>query len=386
MHNNKYKKVKKEGENVKNRRGDFMKIEEKKFDYKFLNFLMYFGFSVAIFYFLKSIGIMDKIINSIIALVPVFIGVIICWASMPLSNKLRKLGINKNISAFISLIIIFGMIILIFAMLVPIFISELSNFIKDLPNIYNSIVEKINPILLEKFNIQNGMQNFQEIFSKDIIQNNLQKILNYSITTFQSIVNILITIVTTVVVSFFMVKDMDKFKDNFIIFFSRNSKNSKKYKMLIEMDQAVMSYIKGTIIDSVIVGMLTTVVCIILGLDYAIIFGILITILNLIPYIGAIISEFIVSIYALTVGGPVYAIITFICLFVVQLIDANILQPNIIAKSVNLHPVVVVGGLIVFNLLFGVIGMIIAMPTLAVIKIYLEYKFSIQFNEITNKE
>lgn len=363
-----------------------MKIEEKKFDYKFLNFLMYFGFSVAIFYFLKSIGIMDKIINSIIALVPVFIGVVICWASMPLSNKLRKLGINKNISAFISLIIIFGMIILIFAMLVPIFISELSNFIKDLPNIYNSIVEKINPILLEKFNIQNGMQNFQEIFSKDIIQNNLQKILNYSITTFQSIVNILITIVTTVVVSFFMVKDMDKFKDNFIIFFSRNSKNSKKYKMLIDMDQAVMSYIKGTIIDSVIVGMLTTVVCIILRLDYAIIFGILITILNLIPYIGAIISEFIVSIYALTVGGPVYAIITFICLFVVQLIDANILQPNIIAKSVNLHPVVVVGGLIVFNLLFGVIGMIIAMPTLAVIKIYLEYKFSIQFNEITNKE
>lgn len=361
-----------------------MKIEDKKFDYKFLNFLMYFGFSIAIFYFLKSIGIMDKIIDSIIALVPIFLGVVICWVSMPLSNKLKKWGIRKNIAAFISLFIIFGIIILVFAMLVPIFISELSNFIQDVPNIYNGIIDKINPILTDKFSIKDGIQSFQEIFSSNMIQDNMQKILDYSITTFQSIINILITVVTTVVVSFFMVKDMDKFKDSFIIFFSRNSKNSKKYKMLMEMDQVVMSYVKGTIIDSIIVGILTTIVCFILGLDYAIVFGILITILNLIPYIGAIISELVVSLYALTVGGPIYAIITFVCLFVVQLIDANILQPNIIAKSVNLHPVVVVGGLIVFNLLFGIIGMIIAMPVLAVIKIYLEYKFSIQFNEISS--
>lgn len=363
-----------------------MKIEEKKFDYKFLNFLMYFTFSVVIFYFLKSIGIMDKIIESIIALVPIFIGIIICWISMPLSNKLKKIGVKKNIAAFISLIIIFGIIILVFAMIVPIFISELSNFIKDIPNIYNSVVEKINPILTDRLNMQNGIQSFQELFSSDMIQNNLQEILNYSITTFQSIINILITVITTVVVSFFMVKDMDKFKDSFIIFFSRNSKNSKKYKMLMEMDHVVMSYVKGTIIDSIIVGILTAVVCMILGLNYAIVFGILIAILNLIPYIGAIISELIVSLYALTVGGPVYAVITFVCLFVVQLIDANILQPNIIAKSVNLHPVIVVAGLIVFNLLFGVFGMIIAMPVLAVIKIYLEYKFSIQFNEVITKE
>lgn len=359
-----------------------MKIDEKKFDYKFLNFLMYFGFSVAIFYFLKSIGIMDKIIDSVIALIPVFLGILICWISMPLSNKLKKWGLKKNTAAVISLIIIFGIIIFVFAMLVPIFINQLSNLIKDLPNIYNSIVEKINPILIERLNIPNGIQSFQEIFSKNIIQDNLQDILNYSINTFQSIINIIITIVTTVIVSFFMVKDMDKFKDNFLIFFSRNSKNSRKYKMLIEMDQAVMSYVKGSIIDSIIVGILTTVVCVILGLDYAIVFGMLITILNLIPYIGAIISELVVSIYAYTVGGPIYAVITFVCLVAVQLIDANILQPNIIAKSVNLHPVIVVGGLIVFNLLFGIFGMIIAMPVLAVIKIYLEYKFSIQFNEI----
>ncbi len=363
-----------------------MKIEDKKFDFKFLNFMMYFGFAVAIYFLLKNIGMLDKIIESIVALTPVFLGIILCWISTPLTNKLRKIGLSKNLSAILSLILIFGLIIVVFSMIVPIFISQFSNLIKDFPSIYDDIVDKLNPFLNENLNIDANIKHFNEIISKDIILDNLDNILTYSISTLQSVVSVLITIGTTIVVSFFMVKDMDKFKERIIMFFSRNGKGGKTYKMLSEIDAAVMSYVKGTILDSIIVGILTTIVCLILGLDYAIVFGILITILNLIPYIGALLSELIVALYALTVGGPIFAIVTFACLLLVQIIDANILQPNIIGKSVNLHPVVVIGGLIVFNLLFGIVGMIIAMPILAILKIIIEYKFSVQFDEIETKE
>lgn len=363
-----------------------MKIEDKKFDFKFLNFMMYFGFAVAIYFLLKNIGMLDKIIESIVALTPVFLGIILCWISTPLTNKLKKIGLSKNLSAILSLILIFGLIIVVFSMIVPIFISQFSNLIKDFPSIYDDIVDKLNPFLNENLNIDANIKHFNEIISKDIILDNLDNILTYSISTLQSVVSVLITIGTTIVVSFFMVKDMDKFKERIIMFFSRNGKGGKTYKMLSEIDAAVMSYVKGTILDSIIVGILTTIVCLILGLDYAIVFGILITILNLIPYIGALLSELIVALYALTVGGPIFAIVTFACLLLVQIIDANILQPNIIGKSVNLHPVVVIGGLIVFNLLFGIVGMIIAMPILAILKIIIEYKFSVQFDEIETKE
>ena len=363
-----------------------MKIEDKKFDFKFLNFMMYFGFAVAIYFLLKNIGVMDKIVESIVALTPVFLGIILCWISTPLTNKLRKIGLSKNLSAILSLILIFGLIIVVFSMIVPIFISQFSNLIKDFPSIYDNIVDKINPFLNENLNIEANIKHFNEIISKDIILDNLDNILTYSISTLQSVFSVLVTIGTTIVVSFFMVKDMDKFKERIIMFFSRNGKGGKTYKMLSEIDAAVMSYVKGTILDSIIVGILTTIVCLILGLDYAIVFGILITILNLIPYIGALLSELIVALYALTVGGPIFAIVTFACLLLVQIIDANILQPNIIGKSVNLHPVVVIGGLIVFNLLFGIVGMIIAMPILAILKIIIEYKFSVQFDEIETKE
>lgn len=363
-----------------------MKIEDKKFDFKFLNFMMYFGFAVAIYFLLKNIGMLDKIIESIVALTPVFLGIILCWISTPLTNKLRKIGVSKNLSAILSLILIFGLIIVVFSMIVPIFISQFSNLIKDFPSIYDDIVDKLNPFLNENLNIDANIKHFNEIISKDIILDNLDNILTYSISTLQSVFSVLVTIGTTIVVSFFMVKDMDKFKERIIMFFSRNGKGGKTYKMLSEIDAAVMSYVKGTILDSIIVGILTTIVCLILGLDYAIVFGILITILNLIPYIGALLSELIVALYALTVGGPIFAIVTFACLLLVQIIDANILQPNIIGKSVNLHPVVVIGGLIVFNLLFGIVGMIIAMPILAILKIIIEYKFSVQFDEIETKE
>jgi len=362
-----------------------MKIEDKKIDYKFLNLILYVGFVIVIFYVLKNIGVLDKIVEALIALIPIFLGVILCWIAQPLVSKLRKLGINKTLSAFITLFIIFGVIIAVFSLIIPIFIAQFTSLIGDLPNLYNKLREIINPILIDKLNLSNGMKSFQDIISSDIITEFMKNILNYSISTIQSIANIVITIGTVIVVSFFLIKDMDIFKERIITFFSKNKKGSKRYRMLTDIDNMITSYVKGSVIDGIIVGILVVIVCTILGIEYGVVFGILTAILNLIPYIGAIVSEAIIAIYAFTTGGPVFAIITFVSLFSVQIIDANILQPNIIAKSVNLHPVVVIGGLIVFNLIFGIIGMVIAMPVLAAIKIILEYKFSMQFDDLLSE-
>ena len=361
--------------------------EEKieKFDFKFLNTIMYIGAIIGIYYVLKNIGIMDKIVQAFFSLIPVYIGFLICWLSSPLANKLRKLGLNKTLSSFISLIIIFGVLIALFSFVIPMFVSQLTNLIKDLPHIYSVVVEKVNWFLTEKIHLENGLNissNFEDLELVERIQNNLGNIVDYSINTLQSVFGVLVTIGTTIVVSFFMVKDIDKIKAGIISFFSKNAKNNNRYKMIKEIDETLMSYIKGVAIDSFIVGVITTIVCMVLGLDYAIVFGILIMLLNLIPYIGAILSYSIASLYALTVGGPFLAIITLVCLIGVQIVDANILQPNIVAKSVNLHPVVVLSGLIVFDLFFGIVGMIIAVPVLAVIKIILKYKFSFSFDDI----
>ncbi|MEG0873367.1 MAG: AI-2E family transporter [Clostridia bacterium] len=358
-----------------------MKQRAEKFDMSFLNKVMYIGAIVALILILKNLGVMDKIIDALIALTPVYIGIIICWISMPLANKLRRIGVSKSISAIVALIIIFGVLIAMVSFLIPMFINQFSDLLKEFPNIYSSIVNSINNFIHNSLHIETEFMIPNNFNKTALVQKYGSAVINYSINTLGNVVNFVVCIVTGIVVSFFMVKDIDKFKNGIIAFFSKNSTDNNRYKMLTEIDSTIMSYIKGIVIDSIIVGLMTTVVCMVLGLDYAVVFGILIAILNLIPYIGAVLSEVVAALYALSVGGPVLAIITFICLVVVQIIDANILQPNIIAKSVNLHPVVVLAGLIVFGLFWGIVGMFIAVPILAVLKIILKYKFDLEINE-----
>ena len=359
-----------------------MKEIKSGFDFNFLNKAMYIGVIIGIFYFLKSIGVMDKVAEALVALIPVFIGILICWISMPLANRFKKWGLSKGLSAVIALIIIYGVLIGIISVVIPVFVEQLGSLIKELPNLYNTAVTKVNEFA--KNNLGMDLNITENLKNLDIIQKYLGDILNYSINTVQSIFSLIISIFTTIVVSFFMVKDMDKIKSTLITFFSRNKKGNSRYKMINEMDVTLTSYIKGMIIDSFVVGILTTIVCLVLGIDYAVLFGCLIFVLNLIPYIGALLSELIVAIYAFTIGGPIFAVITFVCLLLVQIIDANILQPNIVAKSVDLHPVVVFAGLTVFNLLLGMVGMIIAVPAIALIKIWLNYRFSTEIAELNN--
>lgn len=364
-----------------------MKVKENGLDFKFINMAIYGATFIGLYFFLKNIGIMDKILKGIAALAPVFVGIIICWVSMPLVRRLRKFGLGKNISAILALFIIFGIVGVAIGLVVPIFVEQLSHLLRELPGIYTSVIGFVNEFLTNNLDMQNGIDITSSLKSLDFVQGTVTNAINYSINTVQSITGFVISFFTAVIVSFFMAKDMDKFKENVIAFLSRNSEDGRRHKMIMDIDATCMSYIKGYAIDSLIVGILTTIVCIILKIDYAVVFGILIMIFNFIPYIGAILSYLVVSLYALATGGPIFALITFVSLIIIQIIDANILQPNIIAKSVDLHPVVVIGGLIVFQLLFGVVGMLIAMPVLAALKVYIRYKFNLDDEEeILNKK
>ena len=353
-------------------------MEENKFDFKFLNKVMYIVTIIIVFFALKEVGVIDKVVEILVALTPLYMGIVICWLSRPLANKLRKWGLSKSLSAIISLVVIFAIVILALSYIIPIIVTQVTQLIKDLPTLYTSAINKINLLLYERFGLD--YQISSNIDELGIISDYLGDIVSYSLNTVQKVGSFLFSAVTAIIISFFMVKDMDRTKNSLIVFLSKNSKDSNRYKMLVEMDDILNSYVRGLLLDSIIVGIMTTVVCMVLQLKYAVIFGIIITFLNLIPYIGAVISYTITSIYAFTVGGPVLAIITFIASFIIQMIDANILQPNIIAKSVKLHPVVVICGLLVFERLFGMFGMLFAMPVLAIAKIFIKYRFGINFD------
>ena len=85
-------------------------MEENKFDFKFLNKMMYIFAIVIVFFTLREFGILSKIWDILVSLIPFYVGVIICWISKPLANKIRKIGLSKGVAAIISLVIIFAIL------------------------------------------------------------------------------------------------------------------------------------------------------------------------------------------------------------------------------------------------------------------------------------
>ena len=125
----------------------------------------------------------------------------------------------------------------------------------------------------------------------------------------------------------------------------------------------------------------------IIGLKSALLFGLFCGITDLIPYIGPYLGTVVATVVGLT-QSPLIGLGVFIIACVVQLIESYVLQPIVMSKATNLHPVVIICGLLIFGHFFGIVGMILASPIMSVIKVIFEFiieKFEL-FQRNSNEE
>ena len=134
--------------------------------------------------------------------------------------------------------------------------------------------------------------------------------------------------------------------------------------------------------DAVIVGILTTIAMSLMGVRYAPLLGFLIGLFNMIPYIGAIIAVFIAGLITLITGGLYQTIWMLIVVIILQQIDANIINPRIVGHNLKISPLLVIFAITIGGAYFGILGMFLAVPIVAVIKIitedYIDYKLAVK--------
>ena len=138
------------------------------------------------------------------------------------------------------------------------------------------------------------------------------------------------------------------------------------------------NFISGQFIDAVIVGIVTTIAMSIMGVKYAALLGFLIGLFNLIPFFGAIVAVAIAIFITLCTGGLGKAIWLAIVVIILQQIDANIINPKIIGDKLKISPILVIFSVTFAGAYFGVLGMFLAVPIVAMLKLiindYLDYK------------
>ncbi|MBL0314892.1 MAG: AI-2E family transporter [Flavobacteriales bacterium] len=311
-----------------------------------------------VFYFIVVLqGILLPIIYAIIA------GIVVS----PLIEFLLKIGVKRIpavvITLFLVLIFSVGMLILI--------IKQATNFSSIIPQIIDKIyvllentIEKTSLKLhIEKTSIENWLAELRQ----NAISNSGSSIGS----TFSSISYVLTTLLLTPVYFFmFLVYKPHLIQSIHKIFGASNDENiSAIFK---ETQTIIRQYIVGIFTEMGIVAILNTIGLLILGFDYAILFGLIGGILNIIPYMGALIAMCIYVAIAIATKPPIFVVYVLLLYGLIQFIDNNFLVPKIVGSKVRLNALASFIAVIVGAALCGLQGMFLSIPLLAIGKVILD--------------
>lgn len=193
-------------------------------------------------------------------------------------------------------------------------------------------------------------------------------------TSLQGFGNNLLNIILGFIIAFYLLYDMEYFQSLYHqvtnLLFKRHHYD-KMAGYMADIDGVVSSFIRGQLLDALIVGILSSIALYIVGLDFAVFVGMTSGLFNIIPYFGPLIGSVMAVVVALLGGSFHKAVLAVIALVIVQQIDSNLISPKIVGDSVGLHPVFVMLAIIIGGSCLGIWGMLIAVPVAGIIKLML---------------
>jgi predicted PurR-regulated permease PerM len=314
------------------------------------------------------------------AILPPFAaGFVIAYLFHPVVNILNRASLPRGAAAFFIVVVLSLIIAALFALIVPPLINQFSELIQSLPSLYerarNYITEHYGSYLQwVSPRQQSGAPGSLE---QQITQNvtpwlmaQLQGLLKSGLDIFSTLALLFLT----PVVAFFLLRDWNKMIASMREFFPRQ--NAPTVTMLAEeIDSTIAGYLRGTLIVLLIVSGFYMVTLGLIGLNYGLLIGLGAGLFSFVPYLGST-SGFLVSGgVALAQFWPDYTKAALVCgIFVFgQLVEGNVLTPNIVGNRVRLHPVWLLFALIASGYLLGFLGLLISVPLAAAIGVLVRY-------------
>lgn len=329
---------------------------------------------------------------------PFFAGAIIAYI-LDIPTRIFEKSISKSKNKFIkkyagSLSVICTLLIVLLLatvsiwLLIPQIKHSISNFVQNFPYYYENAINYINNF--EYLGAEDAIKSFLNSLLESISQpdllgfsfiwSSLRKVLTVS----TYMLNAFIT-VTTAIYLMFDSKNIASFFGKIFYAFVPEKYSKVLSKYLKDANDYFKTFLYCNTVDGVIIGIVSTIGLAIIGAPYAVILGIVEGVTNMIPYFGAIIGSILVSIIVLITSGLNKALIVGLFLFILQMIDGHIIKPKLYGGSFNISPFLVILGITLGGIYWGIIGMIIAIPIIAIIRNIindiLEYRIKLKKEE-----
>lgn len=318
-----------------------------------------FDISMAsIFWILFALAVVFSIVKLLDIIALIFTSILITLAICPLVDWFEKRKIKRGFSSLVILLTIFGLIITMAVSIASPLISQTEQFVGKIP----ALVEKVSPI---KFDVNSFTPQFASV------PNQVFKI---AVGTFSGF----LTIFAVIVLSYYMIQEMHKLK-NYFLFWS--PEKGERYNLIAEkLEVEIGHWIRGEVLLMLIVGVLSYLGYVIVGLPYAIALGVIAGILELVPNVGPTVA----TIPAILVGFSIsssHGIGALVVAIVVQQLENNLIVPKVMQKTTGLNPIITLLAIMIGLKLGGPLLAVLSLPVILSARVILAH---IRVNKTTN--
>jgi len=326
-------------------------------------------FLVKEWHLLEFVGTILSIIS------PLFIGLVVAWLLDPIVNWLQKNGIKRTFGTIIVFLAFLSILVLFFVLMIPSLGDQINEFIGNAPNILEFVRnfgENFFSRLTEIYNYDftNVTDQLYSTIS-NIIASITVDLPNTLINFVSSLVSGGLNIIFGLFIGFYMLFDFNNVRKHLLNFIPKRI-HADAITLTDSLNKTLKSYVQGTLLIMLILFVFQSIALGVAGLSSPMLFGIFCAITNIIPYVGPYIGGIPAVIVGFTIS-PVTGIGCLIAVVLAQLLESYFLNPIVMSKTMKLHPVTIMIGLLIFGHFFGILGMILATPIISCLKVVITF-------------
>lgn len=351
----------------------------------FLIILLLIGLNILIFMHISFVFTPFVVLLKTV-LLPIILSAILYYLLNPVVNFMEKKNVKRIYSIFGLYLIIIGILTILISSVFPFLRDQITSFITSLPPFISDIEKMVNDFVGGNFINQFQLVEYIDLqgFATQLSDRSLD-LMNSAFSNIGSVIGavteVVLAIITLPFILFYLLKDGKKLPGYFLKFLPV-SMRKPTFVILKEMNHQISSFIRGQIIVAFCIGVLMYIGFTIIRLEYAPVLALIAAFTNVVPYLGPAIAITPALIIAV-VTSPFMVIKLIIVWTIVQLIEGKFISPQIMGRNLRVHPITIIFIILTSGNLFGVAGVLLAVPGYALLKVFVTHAF--EFFKIRSK-
>ncbi|MGN7169967.1 AI-2E family transporter [Paenibacillus cellulositrophicus] len=304
-------------------------------------------------------------------LAPFVVAMIISYVLNPVVCMLAARKMPRGIAVLLIYAVFLTCLAVILINLIPMLIEQMEELNEHLPemtmhaqNIMNNLDNRGFPVGIKE-GVDQWLLQWEDRLAKGI-SNFMDHI--------GSTINIVLNIFIIPFLIFYILKDFDVFERAVVSLLPRTRRKAS-VRLLKEIDEALGNYVRGQFLVCLIVGILAYIGYMIVGMPYALLMASIVAVFNIVPYLGPFLGAAPAVVMASTISWKM-VLMVIIVNWLCQLLESNIVSPQVVGKKLHLHPMLIIFALLVGGEIAGIVGLILAVPLFAVLKVIIQHFFA----------